>query len=42
MSYLLQLEIESVLNFFLLGCRDNANNSSNDWFLLNTELVQPC
>ena len=41
-SNLLQLETEPVLNTFLLGFRDNANNYSNDWFLLNTELVQPC
>ena len=31
-----------VLITLLLGYTDGANNSFNDWFLLNTELIQPC
>ena len=39
MSHLLQLVIELTL---LLGYKDGANNSFNDRFLLNIELIQPC
>ena len=42
MSYLLQLVIKLALLTFLLRYRDGANNSFNDRFLLNTELIQPC
>ena len=42
MSHLLQLVIELALLTLLLGYKDGANNSFNDWFLLNTELIQPC
>ena len=42
MSHLLQLVIELALLTLLLGYKDGADNSFNDWFLLNTELVQPC
>ena len=42
MSHLLQLVIELVLINFFLGYRDGANNSFNDWFLLNTDVIQSC
>ena len=42
MSHLLQLVIELALLTLLLGYKDGANNSFNDWFILNTELIQPC
>ena len=42
MSDLLQLVIELVLITFFLDYKDGANNSFNDWFLLNTEGIQPC
>ena len=42
MSHLLQLVIELALLTLLLGYKDGANNSFNDLFLLNTELIQPC
>ena len=42
MSHLLQLVIQLVLLTLLLGYKDGANNSFNDLFLLNTELIQPC
>ena len=33
--------IELVLETFLSGYRDGANNSFNDWFRLIAELIQP-
>ena len=42
MSHLLQLVIELALLTLLLGYKDGANNSFNDLFLVNTELIQPC
>ena len=42
MSHLLQLVIELALLTLLLGYKDGANNPFNDWFILNTELIQPC
>ena len=41
MSHLLQLVIELALLTFFFGYKDGANNFFNDWFLLNTELIQP-
>ena len=41
MSHLLQLVIELTLLTLLLGYKDVANNSFNDWFLLNPKLIQP-
>ena len=42
MSHLLQLMIELALGTLLLGYKDGANNSFDELFLLNTELIQPC
>ena len=42
MSHLLQPVIELVLIAFFLGYSDGPNNSFNDWFIFNTELMQPC
>ena len=42
MSHLLQPVVELVLIAFFLGYSDGPNNSFNDWFILNTELMQPC
>ena len=40
MLYLLQLMIELVfLITFFLGYRDGADNPFNDWFLLDTEVI---
>ena len=42
MSHFLQLVIKLALLTLLLGYRDGADNSFNDLFLSNTELIQPC
>ena len=42
MSHLLQPVIQLVLIAFFLGYNDGPNNSFNDWFLWNTEIIQPC
>ena len=41
MSHLVQLVIKLGLLTLLLGYKHGANISFNDWFLLNTELIQP-
>ena len=41
MLHFLQFVIKLGLLTLLLGYKDGVNDSFNDWFLLNTKLIQP-